>query len=142
MGVTLWWTVYLIAFAFATYNILFWYSEVIEIERTGRARSDAEFLFLLRNLDTHVLRGKEACDSFVPFTGVHLHIETGITMQNSWRQRPTLAKIRKTSASYELVIHILDPLIIHWFPSFFARVLSANASEPEEVSDRQKDPSW
>ena len=53
----------------------------------------------------------------------------------------TFAKIRKMSASYEFVIHILEPLMIQWSPSLRARVCRANASDPEAGSDKQKDPS-
>ena len=53
----------------------------------------------------------------------------------------TFAKIKKTSASYEFVIHIFEPLMIQWSPSFFARVCSENASEPAAGSDKQNDPS-
>lgn len=50
--------------------------------------------------------------------------------------------MRNTSASYEFVIHIFEPLMIHLSPSFVARVWRANASEPEAGSDRQKLPSY
>jgi len=54
----------------------------------------------------------------------------------------TLAKMRNTSASCEFVIHIFEPLIIQWSPSFVARVWRANASDPEAGSDKQKLPSY
>lgn len=50
--------------------------------------------------------------------------------------------MRKKSASYELVIHILVPFKIQWSPSFFARVCRANASEPDAGSERQNEPSY
>jgi hypothetical protein len=53
----------------------------------------------------------------------------------------TLAKIKNTSASYEFVIHIFEPLMVQLSPSFIARAWRANASEPEAGSDRQKLPS-
>src|ERR1700691_2528424 len=54
----------------------------------------------------------------------------------------TLANMRKISASYEFVIHILEPLMIQLSPSFFARVCNANASDPDADSDKQNDPSY
>lgn len=53
----------------------------------------------------------------------------------------TLAKMRNISASCEFVIHILEPLTTQLFPSFFARVCNAKASEPDAGSDKQKLPS-
>ena len=61
---------------------------------------------------------------------------------NETKKPRTLAKMRKISASYEFVIHIFEPLSIHKSPSFLARVWSANASEPEAGSDKQKEPSY
>jgi hypothetical protein len=54
----------------------------------------------------------------------------------------TFAKIRKISASYELVIHIFDPLITQSSPSFFALVCRAKASDPETGSDKQNEPNY
>lgn len=50
--------------------------------------------------------------------------------------------MRNTSASYEFVIHIFEPLIIQSSPSFVARVCRANASEPDAGSDKQNEPTY
>ena len=51
-----------------------------------------------------------------------------------------LAKTMKKSASTELVIQILEPLILYPSAVFSALVFSAKASEPEAGSDRQNEP--
>jgi hypothetical protein len=100
-----------VSFALATDDVLVWNLEIIEIERTCRRCSDAQFLLLFSDLNTHVFGCYEASDAFVSLAWVYLFIP-GQQKRCAPSGEHTLAKIRKTSASYELVIHILDPLMI------------------------------
>ena len=128
--------IYLVTFSFTTDNVLCWYSEIVKVQRTGRGGSDAKLLFLLCDLDAHIPSRNKTCDSLVPFTGIHLILLNSLRLVVVLQL--TLANMRKISASQELVIHILEPLITQWSPSFFARVCSAKASEPDPGSERQK----
>ena len=51
-----------------------------------------------------------------------------------------LAMTMKRPACSELLIHCLLPLMMKWSPSFTACVFSANASDPDSGSDKQKLP--
>ena len=53
----------------------------------------------------------------------------------------TFANTKNTPASFAFDIHIFDPFRMNSsFPTCFAVVFSANASDPDSDSDKQKDP--
>ena len=63
---------YFVALTYTTDDIVRGDFEVIEIESTCGGCSDAQLLFLLGNLNTHVFGGYEAGYAFVAFARVHL----------------------------------------------------------------------
>jgi hypothetical protein len=127
---------------FTTNNILSGNLEVIKVQRARRAGADTELLLLLGDLDAHVFGCNETSDTLITLARVNLPKDNqgkeSLADESGTR---TLAKMRNTSASYEFVIHIFEPLMIQLSPSFVARVWRANASEPETGSDKQKLPS-
>ena len=46
------------------------YLEIVKVERAGARGVNTELLFLLRDLNPHILRGNEASDALVTFTEV------------------------------------------------------------------------
>lgn len=65
-----------VAVAFTSDNVLGGNFQVVEIESARRGSTNAEFLFLFRDLDPHVLGGKETGNSFVSFARVNLFERT------------------------------------------------------------------
>ena len=65
----------LVAFAFTANDVFSRYLEIIKVERAGGGGSYPELLLLLRNLDTHFLRGDEAGNTFVSFAGINLYLD-------------------------------------------------------------------
>jgi hypothetical protein len=55
-----------------TNDILLGDPEIVEIQCAGRTGTDSKLLFLLCNLDTHVLGCDKAGDPFVPDTWVYI----------------------------------------------------------------------
>lgn len=62
----------LVPIADASNNVLLWDSKIIKVESARRACPDAQLLFLLRNLYTHILCRYEACNAFVPFAVIYV----------------------------------------------------------------------
>jgi hypothetical protein len=63
---------YFVALTLSANDVLCWDLEVVEIQGTCGGGSDAQFLFLLGNLNAHVFGGNEAGYAFVAFARVYL----------------------------------------------------------------------
>lgn len=101
-----------ITFAFTAYDVLRRYAQVIEIECTGGGCTDAKLLLLLCYLDTHVFGCDKASYALVSFTWINLENDCKTTRRKFITMTSlTFANIRNISASWEFVIHILEPLI-------------------------------
>ena len=55
---------------YPTHNVLYGHFHIVKIERARARSTNAELLFLLSDLDAHVLLNDEACDAFVAFRGI------------------------------------------------------------------------